>query len=131
VKPFLIVALLTAVPALNPAYGQTYHSACENVPDTYKLDTFALGKGSLTLTEVDILARDKIVCANAVPERRTENSDTLMVLFQDHILACVQHQDEKRLAAARLAGNPQHVIGAYQGLENNMILLKDCDFEDF
>jgi len=128
-KPLFVFVFFFALPSL--AYGQTYHSACEDDPQIFKLDTFALTKGSLTLTEVAILAKGKDVCANGIPERRVENSDTVKLFFQDFIFACVQHGDEKRIAAARLTSTPQHVIGKFQGLENNLIMLNDCEFEDF
>lgn len=124
------VSLLVAVMAA-PSIAQDYHSTCDDTSEFYRLDGLKLVSGDITLTEVSIAADDKLVCVNGVADRRLENSETVEVMFTNSMFSCVQHEDRKRISAARLTNSPYKVVGKFHELNNGDIVLKNCDFEDF
>jgi hypothetical protein len=109
--------------------AQEFHSQCSNDNETYVLNGMDLITGKLTLTEISILSEGKMLCLNAMPFNLIQDSEMVVVSVQNGDVDCEQTAPADRIAAARLDGSPTHIIGKFSKLEQNKIILQNCQFE--
>ena len=95
----------------------------------YVLDIWGLVSGSVTTTEVSILAKGKKVCFSGVATARNDGTNTTEAVFENDRVSCTQSSDTDRLAAAKIRKTGYRVVGEFSGVSGKTVMLKNCSIE--
>jgi hypothetical protein len=95
----------------------------------YVLDIWGLVSGSVTTTEVSILAKGKKVCFSGVATGRNDGTNTTEAVFENNRVSCTQSSDADRLAAAKIRKTGYRVVGEFSGVAGRTVMLKNCSIE--
>ena len=127
----LAVSFLSLFTTLSFADSADQHSQCDssNKSKFYVLDLFAMSMGTVSTTEVSILAKGKKVCFHAVATARNDGTDTTEAVFDDGRVSCTQKADKDMLEAAQLRKTGYRVIGQFSGVKGSTVQLKNCSNE--